>query len=293
MGVMVELKKLRLRDARGEDKPFVLKFCERTWADYGDYIARVWDTWIKDRRGRFIVAEINGIPVGIAKITDFGRGEIWLEGLRVDPRYRGLGIANALNKEVLRTLRRIKPRVVRYCTGYSNRASRHIGEKFGFKVLTRFRYYWCSARRGKLKGSVATQSDWNLVLDFILNSRFLRKSCGLIAEGWTFREVTTKLLRYYLRRHRIVILKKEDEITGAAIYTDEPAEGSICLGFVEGDPNSIKQLVRNTRYLAREIGASYCSVAVPSRDYPAVIDLAGLSRKSSCGQVIYEYRGRF
>ncbi|HEC83492.1 MAG TPA: GNAT family N-acetyltransferase, partial [Firmicutes bacterium] len=148
------MRGLKLRDARNADKKVVLDFCRNTWPGYGDFIPQVWDRWIRQRRGRFIVAELEGQPVGIAKITDFGYGEIWLEGLRVDPRHRRKGIARAINREVLRTLKLIKPRVARFCTAQSNRASRKIGSQYGFSVIARFRYYWDEPRRGRISGEV-------------------------------------------------------------------------------------------------------------------------------------------
>ena len=91
------VKGLKMRDARRDDKGRVFEFTRKTWGQYGDFIPRVWHRWIGDKRGRLIIAELGGVPVGLAKITDFGRGEIWLEGLRVDPEQRGKGIARAIN----------------------------------------------------------------------------------------------------------------------------------------------------------------------------------------------------
>ncbi len=286
------LRGLKLRDARRTDKQAVLDFCKNTWRDYGDFIPHVWDEWIRQRRGRLIVAELKGRPIGIAKITDFGNGEIWLEGLRVDRRYRRKGVAGAINKEVLRTLRRIKPRRVRFCTGQTNRASRRIGRSYGFEAIARFRYYWQRTRKGKVKGEIATLTDLPAVYDFVTSSRFIKLASGLIAEGWVFREFSRRLLRNYIKAGKVLVMRGDAEIRGVAIYPLEKSENGITLGFVDGDERAIKILARNCMYLGFQCGKDYCSVVVPSRFFPKLIEEAGYKRKESAGQVVMEYRGK-
>ncbi len=283
------VKGLKMRDARRDDKGRVFEFTRRTWGQYGDFIPRVWHRWIGDKRGRLIIAELRGVPVGLAKITDFGRGEIWLEGLRVDPEQRGKGIARAINIEVLRTLREMKPKAVRYCTGRSNWASRHIGEKFGFTIAARLRYYWQKSRKGRMRGHFARRSDAGAIYDFMWHSKYLDLSRGLIAEGWIFRELTPGLLEAYIRQERVVVLRESGKITGVAVYPLEKADQALTLGFVDGDPASIKALARNCLYLARVRGDDSCSIAVPSRRFARIVEDAGFKRKDSMGQVVLEF----
>lgn len=285
------MKGLRLRDALPADRQAIMDFCRSTWPDYGDYIPRVWPRWIADTAGRLIVAQLAGRPVGIGKITQFSPGEVWLEGLRVDPRYRRQGVARAINREVLRTVSRMKPRAVRFCTGMTNRATRRMAEKHGFRVAARLRYYWQKARRAEVRGAFARKQDIEVVYDFILNSRFLRLTSGLIAEGWVFREFSRSLLEAYMKEKRVVVLARSGTIGGVAIYPFEENDRSLTLGFVEGDQVSTRVLARNCMYLAKARNQSYCSVAVPSRGYARKVEHAGYRRKDSVGQVVYELGG--
>ena len=282
------MKGLTLRDAFPADRQAILDFCKSTWPDYGDYIPRVWRQWIADTGGRLIVAELDERPVGIGKITQLSPGELWLEGLRVDPRYRRRGIARAMNLEVLRTVRRMKPRAVRFCTGMTNRATRRMAEKHGFRVAARLRYYWQKARKAGVRGDFAVKRDIESVHDFILNSRFLRLTSGLIAEGWVFREFNRGLLEAYVKEKRVIVLTSSGAIVGVAIYPFEENDRSLTLGFVEGDEASVALLARNCMYLARARNLSYCSAAIPSCSYARRIEHAGYRRKDSVGQVVYE-----
>jgi RimJ/RimL family protein N-acetyltransferase len=282
---------LRIRDARDQDRKAVLEFCKRTWAGYGDYISRIWHRWIRDPGGRFIVAELDGRPVGIAKIDDFGSGEVWLEGLRVAPEHRGKGIANAINMEVLRTLRRIRAQRVRFSTGATNRASRTIGSKFGFTVAAHFRYYWQRTRWGMVRGEKAGMRLADAVYDYMVQSRFLRLSSGLVGEGWVFRELTPDLLRRYVKEGRVWTVTERGALAGVALYQMERAELGLSLGFIDGDPGAITVLARNCIYMAARRGDKHCSASVPSRFYARALERAGYDRKESIGQIVYQYSG--
>jgi ribosomal protein S18 acetylase RimI-like enzyme len=286
------VKGLILRDARPADRQAVLGFCRSTWPAYGDYIPRVWKRWIADTGGRFIVAELEGRPVGIGKVTQASPGEIWLEGLRVDPAYRGLGIARAVNLEVLRTIAHMQPRAVRFCTGATNRASRRMGEEYGFRVVARLRYYWQKARKARVRGDLAGKRDIGDVYDFIQRSGFLRLTSGLIAEGWVFREFSRGLLGGYIKEKRVVVIPGAGGIAGVGIYPFEENDRALTLGFADGDDAAIGMLARNCMYLARARNMSNCSVAVPTRGYARKVEEAGCRRKDSTGQVVYELGGR-
>jgi RimJ/RimL family protein N-acetyltransferase len=285
------MKGLRLRDAKPGDKDAVFEFCRNTWVGYGDYIPRVWDRWIKDTRGRFILAELDGVPIGMAKISDFGRGEVWLEGLRVTRKYRRKGIANEINLEVLKTLRRIKPRVVRYCTAATNDASRKVGVKFGFEIIARGRYYWSKPRKGVIRGGWGRLAEIDEILEFMLASRFLELTGGLIGEGWIYRELTRALLKEYIKQRRVLIKRKAGRLDGVAVYPYEENDETVTLGFIDGSKSAITELARNCKYLARQMGYPYCSVAVPTRGYAALVEEAGYKRKDSLRQVVLEISG--
>ena len=284
--------RLRLRDAKPADRDAVFEFCRNTWAGYGDYIPRVWDRWIKDSRGRFILAELDGVPIGMAKISDFGRGEIWLEGLRVTRKYRRKGIAHEINLEVLNTLRKMRPRVVRYCTGATNNASRKVGAKIGFEIAARTRYYWSKPRKGNIRGQWAKPSEADEIYSFMLASEFLELTSGMIGEGWVFREFSRPLLKEYIKEGRVIVRHRSGRLDGVAVYPYDENDRTITVGFIDGSESAIRELARNCRYLAREKAYRECSVTVPTRGYARLIEEAGYERKDSVRQVVLKISGR-
>ncbi|MGQ9506871.1 MAG: hypothetical protein ACUVTB_03300 [Candidatus Bathycorpusculaceae bacterium] len=79
--------KISVRKARDSDHKAVFKFCEKTW-NWGDYIPKVWDKWLTKKNSMIFVSTINDIPVGITHLSIDKPYEVWLSGIRTDPKYR-------------------------------------------------------------------------------------------------------------------------------------------------------------------------------------------------------------
>jgi hypothetical protein len=186
----------------------------------------------------------------------------------------------------------MKPRCIRFCTGLTNRASRQLGEKSGFEIVARLRYYWRKSRKGNIKGDLVRSRDVDCLHDYIKRSRFLKLTSGLVAEGWVFREFSKELLQDYVRNEHVIMLRRSGGIRAAAIYPLEENDESLTLGFVDGDRDGIGILARNCMYLAKHQGNQYCSVAVPTRGFARIVEDAGYVRKESVGQVVFEFDGR-
>jgi hypothetical protein len=71
--------------------------------------------------------------------------EAWLEGIRVDPRVRGMGVAADLQIAELHWVEAQGAAVLRYATGASNEASHRLGAKDGINLIARFKSWWWSA----------------------------------------------------------------------------------------------------------------------------------------------------
>ncbi len=83
-----------IKNAKNSDKEKILDFCQKTFS-WGDYIAEVWDFWIKE--GNLLVSYIDENPIGIchASINE-ATNQVWIEGIRIHPCFRRQGIAKKL-----------------------------------------------------------------------------------------------------------------------------------------------------------------------------------------------------
>ncbi|ASJ07564.1 GNAT family N-acetyltransferase [Thermococcus pacificus] len=128
-----------IREARPEDRPFIKEIARLTWGGE-DYLARVFDDWVKD--GNFYVLELEGKVIGTAKLTLLPGKVGWLEGLRVHPDYRGRGYGRMIQNFMIDLGRRLaeqgKIEALEFATYFLNRESIAMARKDGFSVMARF-----------------------------------------------------------------------------------------------------------------------------------------------------------
>ncbi|MGQ4891033.1 MAG: GNAT family N-acetyltransferase [Candidatus Njordarchaeia archaeon] len=131
---------VKIRRAVPEDKDYVLSFTKDTWKEegfleMGDYIQYIWDLWINDEYGELLVADANGKPVAILHMRMLPDGSGWLEGLRVHPNYRKMGIGQKINKEAMKHAKRVGLTVVRGAIFKGNEKAVNLAGKLEFKIL--------------------------------------------------------------------------------------------------------------------------------------------------------------
>ncbi len=95
-------------------------------------VKRVW-SWILDRHHEThsIVAEINGMVIGIADYRTFTRPStgttgLWLDDLFTDREYRGRGVGRSLIEYLLDSARQLGCPIVRWITAEDNREARQL-----------------------------------------------------------------------------------------------------------------------------------------------------------------------
>jgi GNAT superfamily N-acetyltransferase len=293
---------VKIRRARRSDKQAVLLFCRRTWGAYGDFIHKVWDEWERDRRGFFAVATVGERPIGTAKLTVLKPGEIWFEGLRVDPAFRKLGLAHVLTSFLLQKARRMNAKSVRYATGGSNLTSQHIGKTWGFNLLRRYTCFEAppDGRRKRIFARVTdperalllageipgdnrdgtARRNAALQLTRVLrSSHFITSMRGLASEGWTFYQIDPNFVDTALRNGELYVASAASGRT-AARSTSAARPGPPIPGVIVAAPqrrqrrllvwtladlrtDSLSTLMSGTRRLAFDLRLREVRLVVP------------------------------
>jgi GNAT superfamily N-acetyltransferase len=119
------------RPALAGDHADVTEFCKGIW-DGDDYVPEVWDDWLNDLSGLFAVAESNGHAIGCSKITLISKGQWWLEGFRVDPKYQGRKVGSRLHNYVTDWWVENGNGTLRLMTDAGNFAVQHVCIKTGY-----------------------------------------------------------------------------------------------------------------------------------------------------------------
>ncbi len=129
-----------VRPARPSDKAPLMSFIKDVWGGH-DYIPKVWDDWLNDKRGKMFVVEVDGVPVGMNRVRFLEDGSAWFEGVRVHPSFRGKGLASMLGENSMKFAKEKGVRIFRLTSGSHNKvAHRQIG-RIRFGEVARFSVY--------------------------------------------------------------------------------------------------------------------------------------------------------
>jgi GNAT superfamily N-acetyltransferase len=205
---------VRFRLATSKDKDYVLNFCKTTFS-WGDYIDRVWDIWINEPNGIFLVAEEieNQIkkPIAIIHGILIPEKTIWIEGIRVDPQYRKQKLATNLMNHILEYGRKNGAIYSAAIVSIKNEASKRLMEKSEFKVLSKWSYISTnqmilptSNLRDNFK--IADSNDYQQIINFLRNSGNFKASGKKFVKSWRWHDLTEDRLSTMIYNKQVMII---------------------------------------------------------------------------------------
>jgi len=289
------MENLIVRPARPTDRDPVLAFCEHTWAEHEDYIGKVWDEWMSDPQGYFLVGELSGRPVAIGKITVLRPGEIWLEGMRVAPEIRGKGIAMAFVEQQQPFLAQVHPRVIRLATSSNNVAIHHIMGKRGYRHVATFEHIRAPAAGTGTAPALQPLglADAPSIAEMLGRSVSFASAHRLYAQGWRWAELPPERLDAHLQDGEVFGLRHDDGTVAAfAVLPHALEEASrIWIGLIDGEPDAVVRLARVLRRQAAATPEQEVAGFVPADStWPAALEEAGYQRETSMSFWIFEQR---
>lgn len=308
-----------VRRARAEDRPAVLDFASATF-DGWDYIPRAWPLWLTADDGVLLVLVPGqppdrsqpvdhdgrpltiGRPVAVARVAIVSPREAWLEGIRVDPRVRGMDVATNLQVAELQWAAAYGVSVVRYATGERNEGSHRLGARHGFGLLSVLRSFTAGDSDLASRSDEGDASGFEAAARWAATAKRRKLLDALAAEGlvagagsrqrwwarvsadavfragarlyehrpWVLQELTEVAFAAHLERGEVLVLA--DEATGRwalAIIEREtlPAEDvTLHLGLLCGDGELALRLAAAARVQAGQP----IRFRLPVQDLPAV-----------------------
>ncbi|WP_460173410.1 N-acetyltransferase family protein [Vulcanisaeta sp. JCM 14467] len=129
------INNLLIRRASSSDISQIIEFTRNTFP-WGDYVPRAINDWVNE--GTAYVAVVEGRVVGVINIVMVKEmGVVWLEGIRIHPSYRRMGIGRALTEYVLNEALRNNARYASLMIAEWNEPSQRLAKSLGFyEVLT-------------------------------------------------------------------------------------------------------------------------------------------------------------
>jgi len=262
-------RRWRIRPARPEDRADVEALCAQIWGGE-DYIPQVWEKWLADPVGEFSVVELDGRVVALAKLSYVADDEWWLEGMRVHPNYRRLGVSRLLQAHQLQVAERLGVGVVRFATASSNRPIHRNALRDGFQRVAEFWYCRADALPGpqalRPLGPEDLETAWSLIAD----SPIRQASGGLYEVWWQWRRLTKDRLAAHIAAGEVWGVDLDGKLAALAIVPAGPGEEYLSVGYLDGTPEGLRALAWGLRLLAYQRG--YPGVWVLSVDSPALLE---------------------
>ena len=154
------IDKLHVRNGVASDLEQISELCKSIW-NGRDFLPTVWNNWISNEIGSFIVVESENQILGVYHhyILD---SDSWLETLRVHEQYRRQGIAQFMIKDYLERSKKLNAVNSRLVTSIKNTASRNLFEKHGFSEVLRSQY--CSIELETITTN-SIQEEFSIIKD--------------------------------------------------------------------------------------------------------------------------------
>jgi GNAT superfamily N-acetyltransferase len=246
------------------------RVCARTW-EWGDYIPEVWEEWLADEGGLVLVGEWAGQVVALNKITFYPDGQVWLEGMRVDPDYRRRGIAGRFLEYSLDYARRRGARVVRLGTSSTNQAVHAIVARNGMERVGMYVLRSASAQPdGPLPVELGTDRAAE-VEGVLLAGPVLDHNRGLYSVDWAWQELSGPRLGELLGAGQLVGWQDADgELAAVALVALDAEDKRLWIGLVDGLPEAVGKLARTIRGYATGVGADEAAIMLP--DLPWLLE---------------------
>jgi N-acetylglutamate synthase-like GNAT family acetyltransferase len=199
------IDKLLIRDGIESDLDQITDLCRNIW-DGHDFLPSVWNNWIENDVGSFIVAELKNQIIAVYHSYLLG-SDSWLETLRVDESYRRQGIAKYLLDDYLERSRCLEARNVRLVTSTKNTASRNLFTGNGFDEILYPRY--CSLD-GKYIELTSDLMEFSMIDDSdeiysIMNNSLIKED--LIPLWWRWWPTNSAALSEFSKNAFLIIPK--------------------------------------------------------------------------------------
>jgi len=241
------MENLKIRRAVESDKNRIIEISSKIW-EGDDYIPYVVDEWIKSIDSEFVVAETEGQISGFARYIRYSNDFGWLEGIRMDPEFRNLGIGKTLTDYLINIAKKEGVKKLALSTYIDNEASIHIVESKGFIKFTSFVYCEKEIEQNDLVPhidfSCIEKIQIEEALEFIEKSQFLAISKGFIPAGWKIYPFELIKGKFSEKIEHIFGTRKEGKISSLICFSKSPEFDNYTLVlFLDGQPDEMNKLL--------------------------------------------------
>ena len=251
-----------IRKAKASDKNIVLEFCKTTFS-WGDYIEDVWDYWKLE--GNLLVLTEKNTPIAICH-SSFFDSQVWIEGIRVNEKFRKKGFAKNLVLKSEKLAKNKKCKTSQMLIATNNTKSLNLARKLNYKKESIWHFYSLIPSKSTKKINVTIANK--KIVDFLFTN------LSSYVKSWRWIPLTKNNINKLIKQKRILYTKQNDEVDTLVIYTEsEHFEKTLMLTLVSGTKNGIKELIEYFQNYAIKNNFKRIQILTKTKTFPKMKDL--------------------
>lgn len=241
-----------IRRTRPSDKKPILAFLHRTF-QWGDYIGRVWDAWLAKKT--LLTVEEDKKPIGIGNAV-LSKHQVWIEGLRINPKFRRQGYASKLVLKIESTAKKKGCRISRMLIAQGNNKSLKMAKSLGYKIEDKWWLYNMRPKRQDTAVRVATN---------------IKQLNGLIdsdtySESWEWFSLDRPTLERLIKKKRVVIATRLGKTIGVGIWNESALDKDVLqLGYINGTKAGMKMILHYMQNKAYQMKSKRIQVLIQQK----------------------------
>ncbi len=247
---------ITIRKVTAQDKQALLIVEEKSTPKL-QYLPQVFEMFVNDSRGEFMLAELDGEIVACAKFTVLANSSAWLETLRVIPEAQGQGIGKKLYQRFSEVAMSEGITTMRMYTGLHNAVSKGLAEYSGFRLEESFLGFTKDVTSAKVASSNSFERVNKATLPQL--QPHLQNWHNFAVMNRTFYKLNSEQLTHFVEQNQVF----EDKATTSLIICGARfmPEQALHIAFFSGDATACLDFATNK---AIEIGTKQLSCFIPN-----------------------------
>lgn len=256
---------MRVRQATNQDKSEILDFCKNTFS-WGDYIAQVWQYWL--REGHLLVIEEDSHSIGICHAShDLENQNMWIEGIRIRPQYRRKGFAKNLISHCEKISKQKNCKTIQMLIDIENSNSLMLSKAQGYKITETWDFHSFEGN-----ASLDHTVDYSLTL-----KREKTLSSFSYIDSWRRYMLTRKTITNLAKQRRIIFSNSVTD--GIAIISESRHfHKTLLVSILSGDHTGISNILSEITSLSQKHGYENLQIMTQLR---SLSTHKGLNKKMS------------
>ncbi|MGQ0772108.1 MAG: GNAT family N-acetyltransferase [Nitrososphaerota archaeon] len=219
-----------IRKAKPSDKKPILAFLHRTF-QWGDYVANVWDTWLA--RKTLLTLEENGKPIGICNAS-LSKHQLWIEGLRINPKFRRRGYASTLVLKAEASARQRGRKISRMLIAQGNTRSLKMARSLGYRIEGKWWLY--NLRPKKQDTSVRLASNAKQLKGLMSSDTY--------SDSWEWFPLDKTAIAKLLKKKKVIVFSQNNKTAGVGIWNKSELDRDVLqLGYINGTRSGMRMIL--------------------------------------------------